>query len=345
MAKTRKRSTGSKTASSVFDVSKVDFTSKEEGSVERFNPDPSKGLNGTYRAVVRFVPNIGNIEKSIIKKYVSFLTDPASGDKKAVDSYRTIGKDRECPIVQTFFKIYHSGDASLEQYKSMFVQRENYYALVQVLEDDNNKDNVGKILWWRFGVQIKQKFDAEIKPTRGPSRNPLDVFDGRPLSVEVVKRADYNNYDKCDFFDPDEDEPYNILIDGEPLTEDFDMEEAAAWIKENSPDITKYDFQEWDDETRTFVNRVIDNVLGNNSSRATAGRVEVEDVSDDEDDEIDDEIEEDIKSTKKKSAPKKAKKKAQPEPVDDEDDYDDEDDEDDVFDDDDIDLDDFDLDD
>lgn len=298
-----------------FDMSGQSFdTPEDNGPSDRFNPIPKKGINGVYKATIRFIPFLEDKSKSLITKYCAYLEDPVSKDSMTVDSYRSIGKGDICPIKQTFFKCYYSEDASIKNYEDMFKQKEAHWALVQILEDFQNPDTVGKIMYWKFGYKIKQKFDQEANPSKGKSRQPFDIFDGRPMAVEVYEKGGYPNYDNCQFFDPEEDE-YSLIIDGEPLTEDSDLNDAAEWIIENSPDLSRFEFKDWDQDTTDFVNLVIKNIFEGASSGQYQGELNVKTVDsssvDDEDyddDDDDNEISAELKEDIKESKPKKTKK-------------------------------------
>lgn len=302
-----------------FDMGNQKFdTPEDNGPSDRFNPVPKKGINGVYKATIRFVPFLKDKSKSLITKYCSYLEDPVSKESMTVDSYRSIGKSDICPIKQTFFKCYYSDDATIKQYEDMFKQRENHWSLIQILEDVQAPETVGKIFYWKFGYKIKQKFDQEANPSKGKRRDPFDIFEGRPMQIEVYEKGGYNNYDNCQFFDPEEGE-YSLLIDGKPLTEDSDLNEAAEWVIANSPDMTRFEFQEWDQETTDFVNLVINNLFNGTSSGQYQGKLnvsttdDVDDVDDDYTDSISKDLDRDIKASKQKSATppaSTAKKKA-----------------------------------
>ena len=69
---------------------------------EVYKPTADDGKDGTYKALIRFVPNPENPRKSLIQKYVHWLTN-SSGDGKLVDSPQTIGE--HCPIADVFWKL------------------------------------------------------------------------------------------------------------------------------------------------------------------------------------------------------------------------------------------------
>jgi hypothetical protein len=75
--------------------------------------------------------------------------------------------------------------------------------------------------------------------------------------VHITQVAGFNNYDNCRFLD----EKMPVMIGGEKMQK---SQESLAKIKEyleTSPDLTAYDYQEWDQQTEDFVNGVIRNTV------------------------------------------------------------------------------------
>lgn len=332
---------------SMFDMSGTSFVQEEkQENLELYTIDCKKTKNGVHEALVRFIPNLKDKNKSLITKYTAFLKDPVTGDKRNLDSLRTIGKAKECPIAQSYYKVRESQDASVVEHKDMFLQREVHYALIQILEDKQNPDNVGKIKILKFGQKIKALYDAEEKPKKGKSKNPFDIRNGRPFFLDVRLVKDYNNYDNCQFVDVDDDGLGNVLLGGEPI--DWDnvdnntLKKLQEFFINNSPDLTQYDYKPMSNDDLAFIDRVLRNIGADSNGQLTSGLVNkkvqetkkanTHTVTDDEEDEDVISIK---KETKKTSTPPPTTKTSKK----------DEDDEDgDVFDGlDDIDVDDLDL--
>ena len=73
-----------------------------------YKPTADDGKDGTYKALIRFVPNPQNPRKSLVRKLVYWLTD-ADNNGTLVDSPSTVGD--KCPIQQMFFKLRKSESA------------------------------------------------------------------------------------------------------------------------------------------------------------------------------------------------------------------------------------------
>ena len=128
---------------------------------------------------------------------------------------------------------------------------------MQIIKDDNDPENVGKIMVWPYGVKIFNKLQAEMKPEFGKPHIPFDLFEGKPFLVHVTLVAGYNNYDNSRFLD----EKMPVIVNGEKMEK---TQECLTKIKEyleTSPDLGAYDYQEWDTDTENFVNDMIRNTV------------------------------------------------------------------------------------
>ena len=102
---------------------------------EIYKPTADDGKDGTYKALIRFVPNPENPRNSLIQKYVHWLTN-SSGDGKLVDSPATIGE--KCPIADVFWKLRKSDSAVDRKSSDKLKRRQQYYSLVKIVKDPQN---------------------------------------------------------------------------------------------------------------------------------------------------------------------------------------------------------------
>lgn len=239
-------------------------TSQKE--VLEFNPKADKGKGGTYYALVRFVPWWKNPTKgSIQEKWTCWLTDPITEKGKFVDCPSSIGKPS--PLQDMYWKLKKSENAATQKKADIFSRRHSFASLVQVIKDDNNPETEGKIMVWRYGVKIWEKINAELKPVIGEKHDPFDPLEGKVLAVIVTKVSGFNNYDQTKFVD----KKIPLCIPNEngklkPITPESDKSKVFEWVKENSPDLEKYGYKEWDDDTAEYVNNVIVAVTGENTN-------------------------------------------------------------------------------
>jgi hypothetical protein len=217
---------------------------------EVYKPTADDGKDGTYKALIRFVPNPENPRNSLIQKYVHWLTN-SSGDGKLVDSPSTIGE--KCPIADVFWKLRKSDSAVDRKSSEKLKRRQQYYALIKIVKDPQNPDLEGTYKVFKFGYKIKEKIDAELKPDFGEPTQVFDLFEGKNFELVITRQGEYNNYDTSKF-----SSSKSAIIMGDAPAER--SKETMTTIKEEleaAPSLKGYDYQAWDEDTRSFVNDVL----------------------------------------------------------------------------------------
>jgi hypothetical protein len=228
-------------------------TQASSGS-DLYKPTADDGKDGTYKAIIRFVPNPSNPRNSLVKKYVHWLTN-ANGDGKMVDSPSTVGE--KCPIADVFFKLRKSDSAVDRKMSDKLKRREQYFALVKVIKDPQNPDLEGQYKIFKFGYKIKEKIDEELKPAFGEPTQVFDLFAGKNFELIITRQGDFNNYDKSKF----SSSTSAIDMGGSPAER---TKEVMASIKselDSAPSLEPYEYKTWDEETRDFVNSILRNYL------------------------------------------------------------------------------------
>ena len=217
---------------------------------EIYKPTADDGKDGTYKALIRFVPNPENPRKSLIQKYVHWLTN-SNGDGKLVDSPQTIGE--HCPIADVFWKLRKSDSAVDRKSSEKLKRRQQYYSLIKIVKDPQNPEMEGTYKVFKFGYKIKEKIDSELKPDFGEPTQVYDLFEGKNFELVITRQGEYNNYDKSKF-----SSSKSAILMGETPAER--SKEAMASIKEEleaAPSLATYDYKAWDEDTRSFVNNVL----------------------------------------------------------------------------------------
>lgn len=217
---------------------------------EVYKPTADDGKDGTYKALIRFVPNPENPRNSLVQKYVHWLTD-SNGDGKLVDSPSSIGE--KCPIADVFWKLRNSDSAVDRKASEKLKRRQQYYSLIKIIKDPQNPDLEGTYMIYKFGYKIKEKIDAELKPDFGEPTQVFDLFEGKNFELIITRQGEYNNYDKSKF----SSSRSAIDVNGSPAER---TKESMAAIKEeleNAPSLASYEYKAWDGETRDFVNSVL----------------------------------------------------------------------------------------
>lgn len=241
---------------------------KSSKSSNEFKPNYKKAPGGVFKAVLRFVLNPHNPDKSIVSKYTCWLESPTTKQKMEVDCPSSVGLPD--PLTNAFFRLRDSENAVLKQNASKFSSTRRFSAIVQIISCESDPSLVNKYLVWRFGTKVYQKIQGENNPPMGAPRNPFAIIDGRPMSIVVREVGGFANYDECQFFDADPNQValrmempdaagnkqwYAITKDTISTQEGATM--ALEYLKNNVPDLSQYDYRPWTPEVEAAVNEAI----------------------------------------------------------------------------------------
>lgn len=185
----------------------------------------SKSQDGNYYARVRLLMNPKNPNTSIVHSIRYAMSD--NNGFFFADSRLALG-DRNCPIFKAWKQLHFSGDPAKDEWaKQMFDKSESNWCLVQIIEDDNKPEEVGKIRCMKLPKAIFDKLQAKMNPSDGRTApvNLLDYLFGPILNINVQAGPDGDirrtNYNLCDF----ESDPCPIIkTDGTPLFSDEEIE-------------------------------------------------------------------------------------------------------------------------
>jgi len=244
----------------IFNLDAESFVTKtkKEGSLdlEFYKPYPESGKDGVYKSLVRFVPNHVDPTKSKIHKYYVYLNDPVSGDSFSVDCPSTVGK--KSVLKDIFWKLKNSHSAADQELAKNFSRKEDYYALVQIVQDKNNTEAEGKVMIFKFGKKLNDMLEAQLKPEYGSPCNPFDLFEGKLFSIHSRKVGEWNNYDLCSFVG----EKGSIEIEGKKMEKNqSDMKTIMEYLETGPKNLSSFDYKDWDDALTEKIMGVIRNTV------------------------------------------------------------------------------------
>jgi len=246
----------------IFNIGVQDINTHEASASsgsDLYKPDTDKGKDGTYKAIIRFVPNPVNPRNSLVKKYVHWLTNN-NGDSKMVDSPSTVGD--KCPIADVFFKLRKSDSAVDRNMSDKLKRREQYFSLVKIIKDPQSPELEGQYKIFKFGFKIKEKIDEELKPAFGEPTQVFDLFEGKNFELIISRQGEFPNYDKSKF----SSKTSSVEINGEAVTRTTENMNVIRAELESAPKLAPYEYTEWDAETHDFVNSILRNYLNPGSS-------------------------------------------------------------------------------
>lgn len=223
----------------VFDPSNLSAFQEPEkkvydANIYKTNPVSTKVVSedGHYRSTVKVLYNPYNIKKSIINQCRYVLQDEQG--YLFVNSSLSEG-DKNCPIFKGWKKLWFSGDDEKKQYaRDMFERTESQWVLVQIMEDNNQPDLVGRLMAMKLPKVIFEKMTAKMNPSPESKKTPVQLMDfliGPVLEMDVTpgpndptnpsRRQREISYNLCDFAS----DPTPITkVDGTPLFSESDLE-------------------------------------------------------------------------------------------------------------------------
>lgn len=219
-----------------------------------YQPSVDDAPDGVYTATLRFLPYIKDIKLSTISKYVYYLKDANDENGFYVDDPQTIGE--KSPIAQMYWKLKNSKNAVDNKLAENFNRNYYNYSLVEIVKDPQHPELVGQIKVFRYGKKIKEMIDDESNGDE--PCNVFDPFNGKNFNLKLKRVGGFNNYDSSKFGNVSP-----MTIDGEKVTVDnAGKKKIVEYLDNNSPDITVYDYKEWDAEMTEKVNRCLRTYTG-----------------------------------------------------------------------------------
>lgn len=252
-------------------------TEDDSYEINEFRPKYKNGTNDVYNAIIRFIPNYKDVRnKSIIQKYTVYLKDPTTNTGRYIDDPTSIGE--KSVLSQMYFAL-KDGNSIAKDLSKNWTRHQEYVSLVQVIEDVHEPKLVGKILVWRYGKKIHEKILDEMTSVSPdiPGGNPFDLFSGKLFLVKVTEQNKFNNFDKSKFIENVE-YPKNcmriktvdknkkdlfIIADRNVASKTMEHDKVDGkkfimdYLIKNSPDLSKYEYHPWDEDTRNYVQKEI----------------------------------------------------------------------------------------
>ena len=186
-----------------FDPSQLSVFNQEQtqhsygpSNIYRTKPAESKSEDGVYRSTIKIVYNPFDLKHSILEQQSYALHDKDGWF--TVVSKLTNG-DTNCPIFKAWKKCRYAEDGTAlkaQLDKHIFDKRFARYCVVQIIEDNNQPDLVGKFMFWKLPKSIFDIINAKMNPSKESKKAPIPVMDflfGRSIDLEVIPGPDDKN--------------------------------------------------------------------------------------------------------------------------------------------------------
>lgn len=243
---------------------------KEQKNSDIYRVNFKEGKGNIYKSVVRFVPWYVDPRTNIMKKYVSYVKNPISNMGMYVDDPKSLDDNASAvsPVNDMYWKLINTKVATYEDIAKKYLSSKLQYAsLVQIMQDEQHPELVGKIKVFVYGKKVWEKLYAEEHPAVGEGINPFHPVYGRKFSIVCTSQSNFNNFDQSMFYD--ERVNGSISPSGlwyiDPATnqyavvnENTNQEVLFNYLAANSPDLSKYAAQPWSEQQTSFVNEVLE---------------------------------------------------------------------------------------
>jgi len=231
-------------------VDDIDLYKRDKKESVFYSPKAKDGADGTYKALIRFMPNLKNPKQPIVRKFTYWLESP-DGKGQNFDSPSTIGE--KCPIQQTFYRLKNSESAADRRMAEKLKRRETFYSLVKVIKDPQKPENEGRYFILKYGTKLKQKIDDEMSPSFDEPTQIFNPMTGKNFEFIVTKQGEFNNYDTSKF----QSKKTPVVVNGSPMDDSQESRDAVLEELKNAPDLSNFEYKSWTDEERATVERFL----------------------------------------------------------------------------------------
>jgi hypothetical protein len=211
------------------------FEKSSPDNIYKCNPKLSTSEDGHYRSLIKVIYNPHNFMQTLVQREVYSMTDE-NGWFSVVSSISN--GDTNCPIFKAWKSLRYSNDPDKESWalpeskggKGWFNKKTERWVTIQVIEDKNQPELVGRYLFWKLPAAIWRMIDAKQNPSPESGKAAIPVFDfliGRAIELDVTPGPDdstdpsrKNREIKYDLSSLSEDPVQCINTDGTPLLTD-----------------------------------------------------------------------------------------------------------------------------
>lgn len=228
-----------------------------------YRPNIIKEGISNYEAVLKFIYNPQSANESIINKYTVWLKNPSSEQAKYIDCPSSV--KQKSVLQDAFFACHNSEKFNTREKKEFFKRNQQFFSLVQIVQDKQHPELEGQIRVFQYGTQVYNKIISLIKPDSEfkEANNPFDVFNGHLFHLNIktrqVGKSKMPNYDDSEFLSKSK----GLVIDNKEYTtiDKPTFEKIDSYLKEHAPDLNQFKYRDWNAETKQFVIDAIKSII------------------------------------------------------------------------------------
>ena len=271
-------------------------TTTNNDGIYRVDLSKCKDKKRGWRSVVRFLPNLtkeGKVGESALDKITHYVDIKNPRELAGwFDSPKNFNE--KCALTDLYYTMQNSKNAILMEKSKQLKYSRKYYSYVLVLEDEQQPENVGKIMIFQYGKTIKDKIMAEKNgEISGVPCNVFDLAAGKDfvLVVKEIQTGDetYPDY-KMSMFKPEATSlPIYFKEKGAfknaPLNDgkiDASVQgKIKDFLTDRDHDLEEYSPKSLTDEQQAKITEITNFLTGKTSSSFTNAKAESKPSSDD----------------------------------------------------------------
>jgi len=250
-------------------MSVFDKTTTNNDGIYRPNLKDATDKKVGYRATLRFLPNLlesGKLGPNAIEKHIHYVD---MKNEANLAGYYDCRKNYEanCEICTEYWKLKNSKNAADNEKADLIKRTTKYYSYVLVIEDEQHKELVGKILVYPYGYTIKEKINSERNgEVTGEPCVVFDLTNGKDFKLIIKEKGGFQNYESSQFMDVSPIKLYSEkkgLFMAAPVDEDGKITDPKVKNKikqvllDKTVSIDDHKAKEWDDSVKSKVSQIL----------------------------------------------------------------------------------------
>ena len=273
-------------------MSVFDKKSKQSDGIYRPSLNDAKDKKQGYKATLRFLPNLlddGRQGPLAIEKHIHYVD---MKNEPNLAGYYDCNKNHEsdCPLCTEYWKLKNSNNVVDQEKANMLKRSTKYYSYVQILEDEQHPELVGKIMVYAYGYTIKEKINSERHgEVSGVPCKVFNMNDGKDFRLIIKEKGGFANYDSSAFLDVSSIKIFNektgkfmqsptyknadgnIIIGDETDAKKTQKIQAkiVEFLKSKTVNLDDYAAKKWDNQVIGKVNNILSILSGNVDYKAT----------------------------------------------------------------------------
>jgi len=250
-----------------------------------------------YKSTIRFLPNFtqaGEIGPSAIEKVTHYVDTKQVPELAGYyDSPKNINPANgspfsdKCALTECYWNLKNSKNAILQEKANLLKYSKKYFSYVLVVEDEQQRENVGKIMIFQYGKTIKDKIAQERNgDISGVPCNIFSLQNGKDFRLIVKEVQDdkgnsFPDYRMCQFVAnpssislPTSEGMKNVPLNENGKISEEHQNKIKSFLLSRDIQIEDFSPKPLSDEQESKVTEIINYLTGRTSGKVAASKSE-----------------------------------------------------------------------